>query len=139
MIITLWNDSTQTELAQISINSSASTWVFGNIASPVSLTSGSTYSVIAWVDTIQGQPWYLFNNSPPPEFNPTGTVTYVGGRFGNGIDANTFPTSTLPSPLMYGVADIGYTAVPIPSALMLLAPGLAGLTAMRRKFRKQTY
>ena len=124
--LSLWDVGTQTLLAQTTADSSAGGWVFASLGSPVTLTAGNEYSVIGWADA--ETPWYLFNNAPPAVFNPTGTIQYLGSRFDNGVDANTFPVSTISSPAQYGVTDIGYqTSVPEPSSMVLAA--FAALTA----------
>jgi hypothetical protein len=99
--------------------------------------------VIGWADTTaSGQPWYLFNNSPPAGFNPTGTIQYIDGRIaGNGIGPNTFPGLTIPSPDQYGVTDIGYqfaaTAIPEPASLTMLGLGAVGMMAYGWRRRRQ--
>ncbi len=46
-------------------------------------------------------------------------------------------TGTTPDGSTHFVMDnVGASAVPVPPAVLLLAPGLAGLVALRRKFRK---
>lgn len=132
--VTLWNDSTQTELAQLVVDSTANAWVFGSLGTSVALTLGDTYSVIGWADTTGSTPWYLFNNTPPAAFNPTGTIQYIDTRYDNGIDANTFPEFTIPSPAQYGVVDIGYSvATPEPMSLALTGAGMTLLFALRRR------
>ena len=125
--LTLWDDASMTELVQIVVASTASTWVFGNLGSPVNLVSGHIYSVIGW-DNNANNSWYLFNSTPPAAFNPTGTIQYLDTRFANFLDQNTFPTSTLASPNIFGVPDIGYVigapSVPEPASLGLTAFGV---------------
>jgi hypothetical protein len=135
--MTLWDVTTQMELAQTVVQSQPFTWEFANLNTGVLLTPGDTYSVIGWADTTtSGVPWYIFNNNPPPAFNPTGVVTYLNTRFDNGIGPNQFPGGTVPSPAQYGVADIGYTLgtqVPEPGTLALVGTGLGFLGILRRK------
>jgi hypothetical protein len=139
--LTLWDDTTRTELAQVTEETIARTWTFVALGSPVSLVQGQTYSVIGWEDTA-ATPWYLFNNRPPAAFDPTGAIEYLGVRYANGIDADEFPESTLSIPAQYGVTDIAYTTsdtrdrsdpVAEPGAVLLLATAIAaGLAASRR-------
>lgn len=82
LTLSLWNDNTQTLLAQTTVVSSASNWVFTNLGSPVSLTSGGLYSVIGWANAAI-DPWYQFNNNPPAAFTPTGTIQYTKVLFDN--------------------------------------------------------
>ena len=119
--LSLWDNTTQTLLAQTTAISSAQAWVFVDLGTPVSLMSGREYSVIGWADTGgSGNPWYLFNNDPPPGFNPTGTIQYIDGRFDNFIGPDTFPTETFLGSAQYGVTDIGYqSAVPEPATFTL--------------------
>jgi hypothetical protein len=101
---------------------------------PINLTPGHTFSVIGWADTSDsGNSWYLFNNTPPSEFNPTGTVTYLNARFDNDIGPDQFPTGTLSAPAQYGVADIGYTIVPEPGTLAMIGGGLGIVGVLRRR------
>jgi hypothetical protein len=132
--LTLWNDSTQTELAQVVETSIADTWAFTALATPVALTLGNTYSVIGWANVTTT--WYLLNSTPPPAFEPTGTIQYQDARFDNGIGANTFPGQTTPG--QFGVTDIAYrlgpSSVPEPSAIVLLfTVGILILAAHRHR------
>jgi hypothetical protein len=131
LTLSLWNDNTQTLLAQTTAISSASNWVFANLVAPVSLTSGGLYSVIGWANVV-GNPWYQFNINSPAAFTPIGTIQYTQALFDNGANANTFPGFTRPAPEQYGVTDIGYQIVPEPSTLALLTLGAVGLLARRR-------
>ncbi|HVZ18544.1 MAG TPA: PEP-CTERM sorting domain-containing protein, partial [Terriglobales bacterium] len=133
--LSLWDVTTQSLLAQTSANSAAFGWVFADI-SPVLLTPGDTYSVIGWADTTKtGVSWYIFNNTPPAEFNPTGVVTYLNTRYDNGIGPNQFPTGTIGAPAQYGVTDIGYELVgtPEPASLVLVGSALAFVLRKRRQ------
>jgi hypothetical protein len=135
--LSLWDVSSQTLLAQTTATPAApQTWTFTDLGTPVSLTMGGIYSVIAWADTSSiGQAWYQFNNSPPPSFNPTGTIQYLNTRYDNFVGPNTFPLSTVPAPTSYGVADIGYTTVPEPSTLVLA--GIAFPLALVLRWRSR--
>ena len=132
--LTLWDVTTQTILAQTVENSTAFAWEFATLTTPVNLLPGDIYSVIGWADTTgTGVPWYIFNNTPPAAFNPTGTVTYLNTRFDNNIGPNVFPLGTLASPAQYGVTDIGYTpAIPEPGTFLLLGSGILGLASVLR-------
>lgn len=133
LTLTLWDDAARSELAQITVASSASRWVFGNLASPVSLTHGRTYSVIGWANTPGIAAWYLLDNNPPALFEPTGAIQYVEGRYLNAAGPNTFPTGMLSG--QYGVTDIGYslTSAPEPVTVLLAGAALALLLAGRRR------
>jgi hypothetical protein len=131
--LTLWDDSTQTVLAQVSETTTANAWAFANLTTPVLLNMTDEYSVIGFEDAANSA-WYLLNNTPPAAFNPTGVIQYVDTRYSNSGDANSFPTSILLSPAQYGVTDIGYTLVtPEPMSLGLVGGGLALLCVLRRK------
>jgi hypothetical protein len=141
--LTLWDDATQTELAQVLVTSAANSWAFANLASGVALTAGKTYSVIGWADTTtSANPWVLFNGSPPASFNPTGTIQYLDTRFANGIGKDTFPTFRIASPAQYGVTDIGYTLdgpgpTPEPASFALVGLGAAVLCLVRSRTRSK--
>lgn len=133
--MTLWDVTTQTILAQTTVTSQPFAWEFATLAVPVSLTPGDTFSVIGWADAVS-TPWYIFNNTPPAEFNPTGIVTYLNTRFDNGIGPNVFPLGTLGAPAQYGVTDIGYTlggGVPEPGTLAMIGGGIGMVGVLRRK------
>lgn len=132
--MTLWDVTTQSILAQTVVTSQSFGWVFGDLATPVALTPGDVFSVIGWADTSNiGQAWYIFNNTPDPAFNPTGTVTYLNTRYDNGIGANVFPQGTIGAPAQYGVTDIGYTVTPEPGTLALIGGGIGFIGILRRK------
>jgi hypothetical protein len=133
--LSLWDVTTQSLLVQTTATSEAFGWVFADI-SPLILNPGDTYSVIGWADTTNtGIPWYIFNNDPPAEFNPTGIVNYLNTRFDNGIGPNDFPTQILGAPAQYGVTDIGYELVttPEPASLILVGSALAFVIRKRRQ------
>jgi hypothetical protein len=134
--LSLWNVSTQTLLALTSVTPAApQTWAFTNLSTPVSLAIGGIYSVIAWADTTSiGESWYQFSNSPPPSFNPTGTIQYLNTRFDNSVGLNIFPSGTIPAPSSYGVADIGYVSVPEPSTWVMVLIGLVGIGFVRKQW-----
>jgi hypothetical protein len=129
LTLSLWNDNTQSLLAQTTATSSASNWVFSNLGSPVTLTSGVSYSVIGWANVSTA--WYQFNNSPPAVFMPTGTIQYIQTRFDNGTGANAYPSQILVG--QYGVTDIGYQITPEPSSLVLAALGFIGIAWRLRR------
>jgi hypothetical protein len=136
--LTLWNAVSGTELGQTVVSSSAHEWIFADLATPVALTAGNTYSVIGWADTSSGSPWYLFSNAPPAAFTPTGTIQFLNARFDNGYGPDVFPRGTLPSPAQYGITDIGYVpaeldAVPEPFSLTLTGAGALLLCGIRRR------
>jgi len=109
-IVSLWDVTTQTLLGQTSVPSSPLAWRFEDIGTPISLTPGHTFAVIGWADTTNtGVPWYIFNDIPPPVFNPKGTVTYQNSRYNDGvIGPNHLPALGLGPPEIYGVPDFGY-------------------------------
>ena len=135
--MTLWDVTTQSMLAQTQVISDYFTWEFAALTTPVVITPGDTYSVIGWADTNPlGYAWYIYHNTPPAAFNPTGTVTYLNSRFDNSVGANGFPTATLGSPMQYGVTDIGYTLgtqTPEPGTLALMGTALGLIRVVRRK------
>jgi len=132
--MSLWDVTTQTLLGQTMVNAQAYTWEFADLANAIALTPGDTYSVIGWADTTNnGQAWYLYNNTPPSEFNPTGIVNYLNVRYDNGIGANQFPTGTIGAPAQYGVTDIGYSLVPEPGTLALIGTGLGFIGGVLRR------
>ncbi len=130
--LSLWDVTTQTLLAQTTAGAQAFTWEFTGLNTPLLLTPGDTFAVIGWADTA-GAPWYIYNNDPAAIFNPVGIVTYLNGRFDNGIGANVFPIDTLGAPAQYGVVDIAYNTVPEPGTLALIGTGLGFIGAIRRK------
>ena len=136
--MTLWDVTTQSILAQTQVISDYFTWEFASLTTPVTINPGDTYSVIGWADTNPlGYAWYIYNNTPPSAFNPTGTVTFLNTRFSNSGDAGTFPTATLSFPEQYGITDIGYTLgtqTPEPATLALIGTAFGLVGVVRRKF-----
>lgn len=134
--LTLWDDATKTELAQIVVPSSKGSWVFGNLDAPVALTKGDIYSVIGWARSTGGA-WYVFSNNAPLEFRPTGDIQFLNTQLANGSGPDTFPGGTLGAPYLSGVTDIGYvslpSSVPEPISFALAGAGILLLFAARSR------
>lgn len=104
-------------------------WRWANVASPVVLAAGQTYTVAAET----GRDNYTWD--------PTGLtwdpdIIFRGSRF---VFANTlaFPTETSPGGVegYFGPnIDPGPIPAPVPPSLLLLAPGLLGVMGFRRRF-----
>jgi hypothetical protein len=80
---------------------------------------------IAGASSTFGNSDYFFNG-----------INYYAPNWVNSGDTTNF-NLWIQSPLTeYGLRQIATTAVPIPGAILLFAPGLAGLAAIRRRFTR---
>jgi choice-of-anchor C domain-containing protein len=122
--------------------------------------AGQSYKVTF---AMAGNPWgpnavktmdVSVSNGPTYSFSYTNTETPINNSFvylnwtdnsftftasSSSTDLTFISTTTNPSyNQWYGAAldNVRVDAVPLPSALLLFAPGLAGLAAIRRRFRK---
>jgi hypothetical protein len=104
--------------------------------------TGSGWSSVYYVESPSGKKWG--GGSGPG--NGYGSAD---GAFAHTSDNASATTFTLLSPgvVYFGIQDNGYgdnggglsfrvTAVPLPPSVLLLAPGLAGLAVIRKRFRK---
>ena len=96
----LWNKSTGELLGEASVTSSNS-WNYSDI-SPVSVTSGTTYTVAAYLEGSGAS----YRNGISTFPNTYGDITITGSTYASG---NSRPTNTIAT-LMYGQVDVSFIA-----------------------------
>jgi hypothetical protein len=78
----------------------------------------------AYSDAVgQNAPWYNIGGAINPGWTEPVNFAIVGRNGGSGVTS-------------FQVDNMGYSSVPVPPSLLLLAPGLAGMMLMRRRFKK---
>jgi hypothetical protein len=127
-------DSSKTLLTSLVVTGSATGYVFGSLATPVTLTAGDKYVV----NDFTGENGWLYSNGHVPvtasQISVTGTPAFYvyGSSF-------AYPTQPGPENGYYGpnfeIAGATSPAVPEPSSVFLLGGCLLGVVAFRRKKR----
>ena len=109
--VSLFDVASTNLLAQVTVAPGAG-WQYTTLTTPVSLTNGSDYCVVAFAPN---GPDYYWKNNPGSQWNPTGTIEYLGSVNANqSTTANTYPTG-FQTTYMRGLADIGYTTSAAPT------------------------
>lgn len=102
----LWRVSDETLLASVEVVAVANEWVEGMFSSPVALTSGVQYCIAT--RRTDGSSRSMFSSTTGAEgmsFNPL--ATFVQSR---SINGDAFPSGTLSTGQVVGLADIIFTA-----------------------------
>ncbi|MEZ5992556.1 MAG: DUF4082 domain-containing protein [Planctomycetota bacterium] len=116
--VSLFDVASTNLLAQVTVNPSAG-WQYGTLTTPVALTDGNDYCVVAYAPTGAN---YYWKSNPGASWNPTGTIQYLGSVNSNGGDTpNTYPTG-FQTTFMRGCADIGYNTGPVAPNITSTAP-----------------
>lgn len=98
--ITLFDNATQTILAQMDVAGPAGQYTYVTLPQPMWLTQGTQYLLEMYQGAADG---YYFGSSA--QINPR--LTYYDMRYCNGCDANTFPQNYL-SAMHYGYPDLEF-------------------------------
>lgn len=95
--ISLWDEGGQ-KLRSVTVQSAVGEWVVGSVA-PVTLAGNTVYIVSR--NGVNAAPYSRIDQPTNAVFN---TVTFLHGRYGSN---GQFPST--PDPILYGIADIGFT------------------------------
>lgn len=98
--VTLFDNATQTIVAQTQVAGPAAQYSYGNLAAPFWITQGTQYVLELYQDASDG---YYFGSSSQIGQH----LTYYDMRYCNGCTQNTFPTSVLNN-FHYGYPDLWY-------------------------------
>lgn len=98
--VTLFDNATQTVVAQTQVAGPAAQYSYGNLAAPFWITQGTQYVLELYQDASDG---YYFGASSQVGQH----LTYYDMRYCNGCTQNTFPTNVLTS-FHYGYPDLWY-------------------------------
>ena len=98
--VTLFDNATQTIVAQTQVAGPAAQYSYGNLAAPFWITQGTQYVLELYQDAADG--YYYGASSQVGQH-----LTYYDMRYCNGCTQNTFPTNVLTN-FHYGYPDLWY-------------------------------
>jgi YD repeat-containing protein len=101
----LYNRTTGSVLASVTATS-ANTWAYAPLASPVTLTANASYSAGIWLGTGPTAPGAYFSGVSLPVSNADATVNGSCYRYGSTAEPCAY--SGVITSTMYGVADVRY-------------------------------
>ena len=131
---------------------SATYALFSTEGTPVSISqtltaaAGQTYTVSFYA--VNGSPSYFGNNELEALWNGVQAINLPGASMssawtqysflitgGTGNNTNTLTFSFLQDDSEIDITNISTTPVPLPAALLLFGPGLAGTALLRKRFK----
>lgn len=124
-ILSLFDASNGSVLAQQNVTHHAGSWQWSTLSSAVHLSNGSEY-IVAVHSPGNAQYYFGRESAALPSWFPTGTIEYLETAYCNDCAPDTLPTNTLAN-YQYGVVDVEYTVVPEPNSALLMGLGLCGL------------
>jgi hypothetical protein len=128
---------TQVAGSQVAFNTGTTYTLVGasvfQAITPITLSAGGTYAIVAWGYNTNDQNWNSGYYSPSSLImnDGGGLITFGSSYYSDA--AGVYPTTD--DTHVYGAGTFQYTAIPIPAALWLFGPGLLGLAALRRRLK----